>query len=131
MAPPIAWLDPIKVDAARETLRNMRAIQTELDCCLSNSREAVAQSRDLLARLDGDGRPQRRKVTLELLRNARTRVAQGQERTIRQREVIGDLYRRGRDPSVAKLLLTSFEEVLAIDTADRDLHERDLVEQAS
>ncbi len=130
MAPDIARLDRTKVNAARDTLCKMRAAQNELDSSVSRSREAVAQSRYLLARLDEDGRA-RRQLTLEHLRSARGRVAQGQERIIRQREVIADLYRSGRDPSVAKLLLIRFEEVLTLDTADRDQHERDLIEQAN
>lgn len=62
----------------------------------------------------------------EHLQLAQSHVAQGVEILRRQRKVIADLERNGRDPTEAERLLTTFEETQNLHIADVERLEKEL-----
>ena len=60
------------------------------------------------------------RAMLEHLAQAERHVAEGEDRIVRQRQIIADFARSGHDLKVAKELLAQFEDMQTSAIADRD-----------
>jgi hypothetical protein len=92
----------------------------------ASSQEAVRQSRDLL---DQFGWPRAR--LKQYLAQARERVARSEKNVARQRKIVAELERDGHDGTGARQWLAHFQEILAMQIADRDRAERELASSLS
>jgi len=64
--------------------------------------------------------PMDRQMIIDHLELAERHIARGTDRVEHQRQLIEELTRDGQDTTQATAILTKFEEVLAMQIADRD-----------
>lgn len=62
------------------------------------------------------------------LAQAEKHIATGRKNLARQREVIAEIEREGRDTTEARVALNQFEELQAMHIADRDRIQRELAQ---
>ena len=65
------------------------------------------------------------------LAQAEARVTQGYHHVARQREIVSELQRKGRDTRLARTWLTQFEELQAIYVSDRNRLLREISSRAA